>query len=267
MKWKIFMSSILSAFIGFIIGMLISMVINFVINVNQAVSGLVVLLFALLGIYLGVTFNKTKNVYYHIFKPSKVNVAISLFISSGMYFFWIIFYRERGFINTFNFEAVDNLFLLLPIGIIFAAIFFYPFSASAYFIYKNDNRIIQKKTKLVIIAILILLNPLSFYWFSINNARRDFNNMYEVCGVEVLDIFDESNLKNSGISAGDIIIGIDDIKISTVDEITAFLSIVNSAKNITVVTETDSFLTTPYFDEQDKNYKLGLLLDQKICKK
>jgi len=261
------MSSIISAFIGTIIGLLVSLVIDSIMYINQPISGLVIIISVLLGIYLGVKFNKTKNVYYYIFKPNKINIILSLIISSATYFFLIIFYRDRDFFNTINFETITNIPSLLPIAIIISTIYFYPFSALVYFFYKENKKIIPKKTKLTIIALLLLFNPLSLYWFTVKNIRMNLNNLYETCGVEVLSIYDKSDLKNSGISKGDVIIGIDDIKISTISELETFLKVMSSTREVKVITKDNIFSTYPYLDEQDQQYKLGIKINQKMCEK
>src|SRR3989339_1562061 len=267
MSWKNFMSSILSAFIGFVIGLLIGLIINSILYINQTLYVLVATFSTLLGIYLGIKFNKTKNVYYYIFKPNKINIILSLTISSAMYFFLIIFYRDRDFFNTLNFETINNIPSLLPIAIIISTIYFYPFSALVHFFYKENKKIIPKKTKLVIIALLLLFNPISLYWFTVKKIRMDLNNFYETCGVEILSIYDKSDLKNSGISKGDVIIGIDNIKISTISELETFLKIMSSTREVKVITKDNIFSTYPYLDEQDQQYKLGIKINQKMCEK
>ncbi len=218
----------------------------------------------ILGIYLGLNSYKTKNIWYKIFRPTKIKAIISAVLSLILVF--VIVLGGQGNIG-YTSSSLTPLSRTIFVPLLFFTyfVYFYPFSALYNSISKTKKNKQYKKSKTILFISLILLNPIfvvlssqlvTLYSYVINN---------EPCGVRIVSFNENSPAKDAGIQAGEIIIQMNDFSINTLDDLNEFMDSYNQDEEIIIHTETGSYNVLPYY--QDEKYWIGINIDQEICKR
>ena len=93
-----------------------------------------------------------------------------------------------------------------------------------------------------------------------------YNSVYVPCGVSVIGIDKNvytSNTRNLGISANERIIAIDNVKITSLQDVREYIASLESTKEVSVETTKNIYLVKTY-QVDDKRY-MGLLLKEQVC--
>ena len=199
MDIKNIFSKILASILGIvIIGSLVNLFLVIILTIffiavrPESISDSLWIIYSLIGlfniifgIYFGLRSYKNKNIWYAVFKPTKNNTVISLILSIVLVILSLVFFGGKAFVNTYTFKPV-SIFMAIPLTIISYFIVFYPFSALCNFIYKYKKDNLFKKSKIIIIILLILLNPIFIVYSGAMGLIYRHGIMNELCGVKII---------------------------------------------------------------------------------
>lgn len=271
-------SKILASILGIIIfGSVISLLfviiltIFFLIAKPESISDWLLIIYSLIGllnivfgIYLGLKSYKSKNIWYTIFRPSKNKALISLLLSIILVISLLVFSGNKPFVSSRTLQPV-SLIVAIPLSIISYFIAFYPFSALCIFVYKYKKDKLFKKSKAVVIILLILLNPIFIVFGGAIGAVYREAIINEPCGLKIVAFDEISPAKDSGMQVGEVIIKVNDVEIDSFKELDEFMDAYDPSMDLIIHTKLDSYSIEPYF--QDGEYKLGLHLTTEMCKR
>ncbi|MCF7860836.1 hypothetical protein K9M79_01210 [Candidatus Woesearchaeota archaeon] len=216
------------------------------------------------GIYFGLKIYKTKSIWYTIFKPSKNKALISLVLSIILVILSLVFSGGKSFVNVYTFRPM-SLIIGIPLSIISYFIFFYPFSALCNFIYQYKKDKLFKKSKAIVIILLILLNPIFIVFGGAMGAVYRQRIMNEPCGVKIVAFNEPSPAKDSGMQVDEIVVKINDFEVDSLNKLKEYMGGYDPSMDLIIHTESDSYSIEPYL--QDGRYILGVNLTQEMCKR
>lgn len=270
---KIFASILGIIIVDLLVNLLfvIILIIFFVVTKPESINDWLWILYSLVslfiiiaGIYLGLKSYKTKSIWYTIFKPSKNKAIISLILSIILVILSFAYSYGKSFVSPYTLKPISQI-VAIPLSIILYFIKFYPFSALCNFIYQYKKNKLFKKSKAVVIILLILLNPIFIVFSGAIDAIYKQVIMNEPCGVKVIAFNEPSPAKDSGMQVDEIIIKINDVEVDSLNSLNEYMNSYDPSMDLTIYTESDSYSIEPYL--QDGRYVLGVNLNQEMCKR
>jgi len=205
-------------------------------------------------IYGMIAYNK-KNHHYKVYTMTGKNFIINLtltIIFTG--YFWYVLRNKI---------IPSNTLYLFFCG---AFILFYAFSALISNIHHHITKKQHKKIKKSTIFFAIVFNPIFILIYLWLFSMVVYNSVYVPCGVSVIGIDKNvytSNTRNLGISANERIIAIDNVKITSLQDVREYIASLESTKEVSVETTKNIYLVKTY-QVDDKRY-MGLLLKEQVC--
>lgn len=236
-----------------------------------AITNLFSFIAIIFGLYIGIKSYRSKNLFYNIFYPRKQSLLVSLIVSVLLVVI-ILFFGNKYLAIGDIFLSIGNLKLLsseiaIPLMLSYF-ILFYPFSSLLYFVYKNRKLKILRNSRLMIIGLLIILNPIFITTSTSMNMLISYWLTYEACGVSYSGFAENSPAKDAGMSLSEVIIEVDDIKIKTADDLGKYLDENQFGKNISIKTSESSYNIKLRLNETSGKYVLGITgARNKICRK
>lgn len=215
-------------------------------------------------------------------------LTIVLVISSGIYAFVSLRKQDRLY-KIFGFKISTALITVLgtilpaaiylyvsrhsvgidprsmtTVPITFASIFFwviflYPFFALLEYIFRN------KYFRIWIVTLAIMVNPGFVMWSMAYYAGLSYMTYTYPCGVKVTGFSSDSPTVNAGMTAGEVIIRINDEEINTVDEFLKFVGSLETAEDIIIYTNDGEYVVKPKYDEVRKKYLIGVHFAYERC--
>jgi len=278
MDGKNIFSKILASILGIIIiGTLVNLLlviiltIFFIVAKQESISDWLWIVYSLIGlfniivgIYMGLKSYKTKNIWYTIFRPTKNKAVISLILSIVLVILSLVFFGGKSFVSTYTLKPISQI-VAIPLTIISYFIAFYPFSALCNFIYKYKKDKLFKKSKVVVIILLIILNPIFIVYGGAMGVLYQHGIMNEPCGVKIIAFNEPSPAQDSGMQVDEIIVKINDVEINSLNHLKEYMDGYDPSMVLTIHTESNSYSIEPYL--QDGRYMLGLNLTQEMCKR
>ncbi|MGV8086770.1 MAG: hypothetical protein ACP5N1_04010 [Candidatus Woesearchaeota archaeon] len=219
-------------------------------TISAVIGGLIIL-----GFIYGVIAFRKKNHHYKMYTMTKKNFIINLVLTlifTG--YFWYVL-RNR--------IIPSNTIYLFFIG---AFILFYAFSALISNIHHHISKKQHKKIKKSTIFFAIVFNPIFVLIYLWLFSMVVYNSVYVPCGVSVIGIDKNvytSNTRNLGITTDERIIAIDNINIKSLQDVRAYISSLESTKEVTVETTKNIYLIKTY--QVDNRRYMGLLLKERVC--
>ena len=201
-----------------------------------------------------IAYNK-KNHHYKVYTMTGKNFIINLtltIIFTG--YFWYVLRNKI---------IPSNTLYLFFCG---AFILFYAFSALISNIHHHITKKQHKKIKKSTIFFAIVFNPIFILIYLWLFSMVVYNSVYVPCGVSVIGIDKNvytSNTRNLGISANERIIAIDNVKITSLQDVREYIASLESTKEVSVETTKNIYLVKTY-QVDDKRY-MGLLLKEQVC--
>lgn len=235
------------------------------------ISNLFSIIAIIFGLYVGIKSYSSKNLFYNIFYPRKQSLLVSLIISVLLVVI-ILFFGNKYLAIGDVFISIENLKFLsseyaIPLTLNYF-ITFYPFSSLLYFVYKNRKLKILRNSKLMIIGLLIILNPIFITISTSMNTLIGYWLTYEACGVSYSGFAENSPAKDAGMSLSEVIIEVDTVKIKTTDDLGKYLDGNQFGKNISIKTNESSYNTKLRLNETSGRYMLGITgARNEICKR
>lgn len=259
------LSYFLGGFVGLIIAILFQSVLTALFCDFTGVITVLIFIFWILGITLGIISVKHKNFLYTVFKPSKWNILISILLGVLLHSALFLFFREETFVYAHNFLEVSNVPFAFAVSIVYSIISFYPFAALTYFSFVHKKEMNLSKI-ILLVTFFVILNPIMLVWSEIVIVKNNFNNLYEPCGVRIVQIADNSPLKNE-VKTDEVITGMNGIKVNKFAEVADILNSLKNTHPIMIQINHRTVTVTPNFDSQTQKYKLGVSIDQEYCQK
>lgn len=218
------------------------------------------------GIYLGVRAYQHKNVWYSVFRPTKHKFFISVVLSllSAVFYFG---YIELGVGEIQSVFARQSMSAGLTAALVLLrnTIFYYPFGAVTFFIYKNRGEREYRSSRKKIIILLALLNPIFMEYAGSMSAIFKMSLEKKPCGARIKTFHSLSPAQSAGISVNDVIVRIDRIEVSKVEDVTEYMEKYKSHDPILVYTVGRTYVVQPVFREG--RYWLGVNLVQVECER
>jgi len=277
-EYKKLFSKILAAILGIIIiGLLVNLIevailttyfillrpenISDYLWITYSLTGFLIIIF---GIYYGLKSYKKKNVWYNVFRPNKTNILITVALSLALVLLFSSFYGEKAFVYVQTLKTMSTL-LALPLSFMGYAIAFYPFSALCNFIYKHKKEDLFKHSKIVIVLLLVVLNPIFMVLGSGMGALYKQGIMNEPCGVRIIAYNEPSPARENGVQLNEIIVGANNVEIKSVNDLKKHMDNYDPAIDLTLKTESNIYSFKPVFKEG--RHIIGLNLTQEMCKR
>jgi len=282
MDFKNIFPKIVASILGFVIlsqlfGLALTVILTifFIIFRPEAVSeslwivyswtmSLGILIVVIIGIYLGLKSYKNKNIWYIVFKPTKNKAFTSIILSAFVVILSIISSNGNAFVNSYTFKPM-SIFMAIPLTIISYFIFFYPFSALCNFIYEYKKDKLFKNSKVAIVLLLILLNPVFIVLSGTMGAVYRYGIMNEPCGLKVLSFNKQSPVKDSGMQVNEIIIQINNVEIKSLQDLNNYMNNYKPSMGLNIKTNTNTYSVNPVY--KDGRYFLGVTLAQEVCER
>lgn len=214
-----------------------------------------ILLFVLFGFAYGMSSYIKKNSYRKTMTPGWKNITIDVIIALVFTIITYIILKQRYYIllKTRSVLLIFALFLVL----------FYAFSALLVQIAKPPRTHTHKKRN---IFLTILVNPIFVIIFLGLFITVIYNSLYVPCGVTVVGTDKNVNTANTqelDIKTGEKILTIDDVKITSLQDVKRYISSLKTTKEIVLETENNIYYVRTYRSEN--NRFMGLLLKQEYC--
>ena len=270
---KIFASILGIIIVGSLVNLLLIIILTifFIVARPESISDQLWIVYSLVGlfniitgIYLGLKSYKSKNIWFTIFKPSKNKALISLILSIILIVISLIFSGGKPFFNVYTFKPMPQI-IGIPLSIVSYFIYFYPFSALCNFIYQYKKDKLFKKSKVIVIVLLILLNPLFIVLGGAMGAIYRQGIMNEPCGVKIVAFNEQYPAQDSGMRVDEIIVKINDVEIDSLNRLKEYMDGYDPSMDLIIHTESDSYSIEPYL--QEGRYMLGVNLTQEMCKR
>lgn len=225
---------------------------------------LIGLLSFVLGIYFGLRAYNHKNVWYDVFCPTKAAILISVGLSLALVFLSLALSGKNAFSSSYTLESMALIFAL-PLSLVGYTISFYPFSALCVFLYHSNKKTYFKHSKAIIILLIIVMNPLFIVWETGMGAIYRQGIINEPCGIKIVAYSEPSAARENGVPLNETIIGVDDKKIMSINDLKEYLESYTSSDGLRLKTTSGTYEFTPLF--LDGRYVIGLDLAQEICKR
>jgi len=211
--------------------------------------------FIVIGFIYGMIAYGKKNHHYKIYSMNKKNFVINLaltIIFTG--YFWYVLKNKVVPSNT--------LYLF------FFALFvlFYAFSALISNIHHHVSKNQHKKIKKSTIVFAIVFNPIFVLLYLWLFSMVVHNSVYVPCGVSVIGIDKNiytGNTRHLGISPDDRIIAIDNVPVTSLQDVKDYMNSLDSTKEVVVDTVNATYLIKTY--QIDNKRYMGLLLKEQVC--
>lgn len=227
--------------------------------------GLLNILVCIAGFYAGIKLYNNKGTYYKVFSPTKQNMlatfVLSLFLVVSSSLLWGVMVFPLVGIYGSELAMLPSLLVVSVLN----AILFFPFSAIAFYIYKNFKTPEFKNVRTKLAVLLILLNPL-FLWLGFGFfGQYTLAITYEPCGLKIVGFTENSTARDAGVAVGEIIVGIDNHEIKTFDDLTEYTVSVTSKRVVKLRTINNEYNVT--VDPQLEEHLLGVKVRTDLCSK
>jgi hypothetical protein len=215
--------------------------------------------FVIVGFIYGIASFVRKNSYHKVFKIGWTNFLTTVIVAAV--FTIIAFFVVKGaFGLTFSYRINAYLFL-------FMCIMMYVFSSllAVYFVPKRQRVKGHKGRNLFF---MLLFNPIFIMIYLWLFLIVVWNSMYIPCGVVITGVDKNmytANTANLGIKPGERIMTIDDVKISSLNDVRNYINNLQSSKQVTVETDANLYYVNTYMI--GRNRFMGLLLKQAYCER
>jgi|GEM_PF-2884452 len=212
--------------------------------------------FIVLGFIYGLISYKKKNNHYKMYMMTGKNFMINLVLTiifTG--YFWYVLRNKIIPSNT------------IYVFFFVAFILFYAFSSLISNIHHHvTDKKRRKKLKKSTILFAIAFNPifvLIYLWlFSI----VVYNSVYVPCGISVIGVDKNAytgNTRNLGITPDERVIAIDNVKVTSLQDVRDYMNNLESTKEVSVETLNETYLVKTYM--VDGKRFMGLLLKEEVC--
>ena len=220
----------------------------------------------------------------NILNVTKSSIILNAFVSLFFVLFFI-FLPGSGFRDMFSKFSLIHKISSFILSWIISFIIYYPFVTSVAYITKSIKISSYKVQEIILAIILILIfNPFSIsmlvskfgYQIPSNSSEQilqeNVNNNVaietSVCGLKISEILENSNVRESGINIGDVILKINDVEIRSVQNIFEQLNSKRPGDSIYINTNNGAKIVKLAMDSNDIHHAvLGVKLVPYICDK
>jgi hypothetical protein len=223
--------------------------------ISKYTISIVMLVFIIIGFIYGVAAYKRKTYHHKLYSITAKNFIINLVLT-------IIFTGYFWYVLRNKIVPSTTLYIFFVI----AFILFYAFSALISNIHHHVSKRQHKKIRKSTIFFAIVFNPIFVLIYLWLFSMVVYNSVYIPCGVSVIGIDRNvytSNTKNLGISPDERIIAIDDMQITSLQDVRDYMNGLEVTKEVTVETTGQTYLVKTY--QVDGKRYMGLLLKEEVC--
>lgn len=204
-----------------------------------------------------------------IIKPTRIKILLDLAIAI-LYLIIIFSIPTWGYGEKFKNLNFTQLILSICLSLALVAVVYYPFACGLFGIYRSIMKPFNYRHLLVSVIIVLIFNPFSFHLISISFINKNQplieNQQIKNCNLAVVSFAEFSKAESSGLMVGDIVTGVDGLKITSVNDIIKNSQKKQPGDTTNLDTDRGTFKIELVGDPDKNNAVLGIKFNDINCR-